>query len=148
MKNLKKIAIIGATVGAGVYFVQKCVLPKVSVFFAHEDDDASDDAEKGEKTEGEGCDGDCEHCCEIRQVPLSEVPSEVKAALRAIADAVNAEDAEKETEDEDEPEYDDDDLDVGDYGLTDEDFEDLDMLFESDNFEQPDGKFEEPYFTV
>lgn len=72
MRKLGKIAIVGAAVGAAVYLAQKC-MPKMSVFFAHED------------------------------------------------------------------------LNVEDYGLTDEDF---DMLFESDDFEQPDGKFEEPYFTV
>ena len=41
MTKLGKIAIVGAAVGAGVYLAQKC-MPKMSVFFAHEDDDDID----------------------------------------------------------------------------------------------------------
>ena len=122
MTKLGKIAIVGAAVGAGVYLAQKC-MPKMSVFFAHEDDDDMDAADETEDVKEDkkedsfdGCDGCDGHLCEIHAIPLSEAPEE--------------------------------DLNVEDYGLTDEDFEDLDMLFESDDFELPNGQFEEPYFTV
>lgn len=47
MTKLGKIAIVGAAVGAGVYLAQKC-MPKMSVFFAHEDDDDTDVADETE----------------------------------------------------------------------------------------------------
>lgn len=156
MTKLGKIAIVGAAVGAGVYLAQKC-MPKMSVFFAHEDDDDTDVADETEdvkedveNTEKDACDGCDGHLCEIHAIPLSEAPADVRAVVHAIDDALrqyhvhaDAEDAESAADTND-----DKDLNVEDYGLTDEDFEDLDMLFESDDFEQPDGKFEEPYFTV
>lgn len=156
MRKLGKIAIVGAAVGAGVYLVQKC-MPKMSVFFAHEDDDDMDedagteDVKEDEKqdTKEDNCDG-CEGClCEVHAIPLSEAPADVRAVIQAIdgalrkchADAESAADTDADAN----ANADDEDLHVEDYGLTDEDF---DMLFESDDFEQPDGKFEEPYFTV
>lgn len=156
MTKLGKIAIVGAAVGAGVYLAQKC-MPKMSVFFAHEDDDDIDvadekeDAKEDKKEDSfDGCDGCDGHLCEIHAIPLSEAPEDVRAVIQAIDGALrkchadaDAEDAESAADTDD-----DEDLNVEDYGLTDEDFEDLDMLFESDDFEQPDGKFEEPYFTV
>lgn len=156
MTKLGKIAIVGAAVGAGVYLAQKC-MPKMSVFFAHEDDDDTDVADETEdvkedveNTEKDACDGCDGHLCEIHAIPLSEAPADVRAVVHAIDDALrqyhahaDAEDAESAADTDD-----DEDLNVEDYGLTDEDFEDLDMLFESDDFEQPDGKFEEPYFIV
>lgn len=156
MTKLGKIAIVGAAFGAGVYLAQKC-MPKMSVFFAHEDDDDKDVADETEdvkedveNTEKDACDGCDGHLCEIHAIPLSEAPADVRAVVHAIDDALrqyhahaDAEDAESAADTDD-----DEDLNVEDYGLTDEDFEDLDMLFESDDFEQLDGKFEEPYFTV
>lgn len=155
MTKLGKIAIVGAAVGAGVYLAQKC-MPKMSVFFAHEDDDDMDEADETEDVKDDekedACDGCDGHLCEIHAIPLSEAPADVRAVVHAIDDALrqyhahadaDAEDAESAADTDD-----DEDLNVEDYGLTDEDFEDLDMLFESDDFEQPDGKFEEPYFTV
>lgn len=153
MTKLGKIAIVGAAVGAGVYLAQKC-MPKMSVFFAHEDDDDMDEVDETEDVKDDekedACDGCDGHLCEIHAIPLSEAPADVRAVVHAIDDALrqyhahaDAEDAESAADTDD-----DEDLNVEDYGLTDEDFEDLDMLFESDNFEQPDGKFEEPYFTV
>ena len=151
MTKLGKIAIVGAAVGAGVYLAQKC-MPKMSVFFAHEDDDDMDEADETEDVKDDekedACDGCDGHLCEIHAIPLSEAPADVRAVVHAIDDALrqyhaHAEDAESAADTDD-----DEDLNVEDYGLTDEDFEDLDMLFESDDFEQPDGKFEEPYFTV
>ena len=153
MTKLGKIAIVGAAVGAGVYLAQKC-MPKMSVFFAHEDDDDMDEADETEDVKDDekedACDGCYGHLCEIHAIPLSEAPADVRAVVHAIDDALrqyhahaDAEDAESAADTDD-----DEDLNVEDYGLTDEDFEDLDMLFESDDFEQPDGKFEEPYFTV
>ena len=159
MTKLGKIAIVGAAVGAGVYLAQKC-MPKMSVFFAHEDDDdmnAADETEdvKEDKKEDsfDGCDGCDGHLCEIHAIPLSEAPEDVRAVIQAIdgalrkchADAENADENDEDLNDED---LNDEDLNVEDYGLTDEDFENLDMLFESDDFEQPNGQFEEPYFTV
>ena len=88
----------------------------------------------------DGCDG---HLCEIHAIPLSEAPEDVRAVIQAIDGALRKCHADAENADEN-----DEDLNVEDYGLTDEDFEDLDMLFESDDFEQPNGQFEEPYFTV
>lgn len=153
MTKLGKIAIVGAAVGAGVYLAQKC-MPKMSVFFAHEDDDDTDVADETEDVKDDekedACDGCDGHLCELHAIPLSEAPADVRAVVHAIDDALrqyhahaDAEDAESAADTDD-----DEDLNVEDYGLTDEDFEDLDMLFESDDFEQPDGKFEEPYFTV
>ena len=153
MTKLGKIAIVGAAVGAGVYLAQKC-MPKMSVFFAHEDDDDMDEADETEDVKDDekedACDGCDGHLCEIHAIPLSEAPADVRAVVHAIDDALrqyhahaDAEDAESAADTDD-----DEDLNVEDFGLTDEDFEDLDMLFESDDFEQPDGKFEEPYFTV
>lgn len=153
MTKLGKIAIVGAAVGAGVYLAQKC-MPKMSVFFAHEDDDDMDEADETEDVKDDekedACDGCDGHLCEIHAIPLSEAPADVRVVVHAIDDALrqyhahaDAEDAESAADADD-----DEDLNVEDYGLTDEDFEDLDMLFESDDFEQPDGKFEEPYFTV
>lgn len=153
MTKLGKIAIVGAAVGAGVYLAQKC-MPKMSVFFAHEDDDDMDEVNETEDVKDDekedACDGCDGHLCEIHAIPLSEAPADVRAVVHAIDDALrqyhahaDAEDAESAADTDD-----DEDLNVEDYGLTDEDFEDLDMLFESDDFEQPDGKFEEPYFTV
>lgn len=153
MTKLGKIAIVGAAVGAGVYLAQKC-MPKMSVFFAHEDDDDMDEVDETEDVKDDekedACDGCDGHLCEIHAIPLSEAPADVRAVVHAIDDALrqyhahaDAEDAESAADTDD-----DEDLNVEDYGLTDEDFEDLDMLFESDDFEQPDGKFEEPYFTV
>lgn len=153
MTKLGKIAIVGAAFGAGVYLAQKC-MPKMSVFFAHEDDndmDAADETEDVKEDEKEdACDGCDGHLCEIHAIPLSEAPADVRAVVHAIDDALrqyhahaDAEDAESTADTDD-----DEDLNVEDYGLTDEDFENLDMLFESDDFEQPNGQFEEPYFTV
>lgn len=146
MTKLGKIAIVGAAVGAGVYLAQKC-MPKMSVFFAHEDDDDMDAADEKEDVKEDkkedsfdGCDGCDGHLCEIHAIPLSEAPEDVRAVVHAIDDALRQYHADAENADED--------LNVEDYGLTDEDFEDLDMLFESDDFEQPNGQFEEPYFTV
>lgn len=149
MTKLGKIAIVGAAVGAGVYLAQKC-MPKMSVFFAHEDDDDTDVADekedaKEDKKENsfDGCDGCDGHLCEIHAIPLSEAPEDVRAVIQAIDGALRQCHADAENADEN-----DEDLNVEDYGLTDEDFEDLDMLFESDDFELPNGQFEEPYFTV
>lgn len=149
MTKLGKIAIVGAAVGAGVYLAQKC-MPKMSVFFAHEDDDDTDvadekeDAKEDKKEDSfDGCDGCDGHLCEIHAIPLSEAPADVRAVVHAIDDALRQCHADAENADEN-----DEDLNVEDYGLTDEDFEDLDMLFESDDFELPNGQFEEPYFTV
>lgn len=145
MTKLGKIAIVGAAVGAGVYLAQKC-MPKMSVFFAHEDDDDTDVADEKEDAKEDdcdccdGCDG---HLCEIHAIPLSEAPEDVRAVIQAIDGALRKCHADAENADEN-----DEDLNVEDYGLTDEDFENLDMLFESDDFEQPNGQFEEPYFTV
>lgn len=146
MTKLGKIAIVGAAFGAGVYLAQKC-MPKMSVFFAHEDDDDTDVAdvkedekEDAENTEKDACDGCDGHLCEIHAIPLSEAPADVRAVVHAIDDALRQYHADADKNDED--------LNVEDYGLTDEDFENLDMLFESDDFEQPNGQFEEPYFTV
>lgn len=153
MTKLGKIAIVGAAVGAGVYLAQKC-MPKMSVFFAHEDDDdmdaadetedvKEDEKEDAENTEKDACDGCDGHLCEIHAIPLSEAPADVRAVVHAIDDALRQYHADAENADEN-----DEDLNVEDYGLTNEDFENLDMLFESDDFEQPNGQFEEPYFTV
>lgn len=149
MTKLGKIAIVGAAFGAGVYLAQKC-MPKMSVFFAHEDDDDTDVAdvkedekEDAENTEKDACDGCDGHLCEIHAIPLSEAPADVRAVVHAIDDALRQYHADAENADEN-----DEGLNVEDYGLTDEDFENLDMLFESDDFEQPNGQFEEPYFTV
>lgn len=146
MTKLGKIAIVGAAFGAGVYLAQKC-MPKMSVFFAHEDDDDIDvadekeDAKEDKKEDSfDGCDG---HLCEIHAIPLSEAPEDVRAVIHAIDGALRKCHADAENADGN-----DEDLNVEDYGLTDEDFENLDMLFESDDFEQPNGQFEEPYFTV
>lgn len=134
MTKLGKIAIVGAAFGAGVYLAQKC-MPKMSVFFAHEDDDDMDAAdetedvkEDAENTEKDACDGCDGHLCEIHAIPLSEAPADVRAVVHAIDDALRQYHADAEN--------------------ADEDFENLDMLFESDDFEQPNGQFEEPYFTV
>lgn len=160
MRKLGKIAIVGAAVGAGVYLAQKC-MPKMSVFFAHEDDDdmnedaGTEDVKEDEKEDAkeDNCDG-CEGCdgclCEVHAIPLSEAPADVRAVIQAIDGALrkchaDAENAESAVDTDADANADDEDLHVEDYGLTDEDF---DMLFESDDFEQPDGKFEEPYFTV
>lgn len=149
MTKLGKIAIVGAAVGAGVYLAQKC-MPKMSVFFAHEDDDDMDAADETEDVKEDkkedsfdGCDGCDGHLCEIHAIPLSEAPEDVRAVIQAIDGALRKCHADAENDDEN-----DEDLNVEDYGLTDEDFEDLDMLFESDDFELPNGQFEEPYFTV
>ncbi len=149
MTKLGKIAIVGAAVGAGVYLAQKC-MPKMSVFFAHEDDDDMDAADETEDVKEDkkedsfdGCDGCDGHLCEIHAIPLSEAPEDVRAVIQAIDGALRKCHADAENDDEN-----DEDLNVEDYGLTDEDFEDLDMLFESDDFEQPNGQFEEPYFIV
>ena len=149
MTKLGKIAIVGAAVGAGVYLAQKC-MPKMSVFFAHEDDDDMDAADETEDVKEDkkedsfdGCDGCDGHLCEIHAIPLSEAPEDVRAVIQAIDGALRKCHADAENDDEN-----DEDLNVEDYGLTDEDFENLDMLFESDEFEQPNGQFEEPYFTV
>lgn len=149
MTKLGKIAIVGAAVGAGVYLAQKC-MPKMSVFFAHEDDDDTDVADETEDVKEDkkedsfdGCDGCDGHLCEIHAIPLSEAPEDVRAVIQAIDGALRKCHADAENDDEN-----DEDLNVEDYGLTDEDFENLDMLFESDDFEQPNGQFEEPYFTV
>ena len=145
MTKLGKIAIVGAAVGAGVYLVQKC-MPKMSVFFAHEDEDDTDVADEKEDAKEDDCDccNDCDgHLCEIHAIPLSEAPEDVRAVIQAIDGALRKCHADAENADEN-----DEDLNVEDYGLTDEDFENLDMLFESDDFEQPNGQFEEPYFTV
>lgn len=145
MTKLGKIAIVGAAVGAGVYLAQKC-MPKMSVFFAHEDEDDTDVADEKEDVKEDdcdccdGCDG---HLCEIHAIPLSEAPEDVRAVIQAIDGALRKCHADAENADEN-----DEDLNVEYYGLTDEDFENLDMLFESDDFEQPNGQFEEPYFTV
>ena len=168
MRKLGKIAIVGVAVGAGVYLAQKC-MPKMSVFFAHEDDDDMDDnAETEDVKEDKKEDtkeDDCEGClCSVHAIPLSEAPADVRAIIHAIDGALrqchagadkaesavdtNADDEDLNVEDYGLTDEDFDDLNVEDYGLTDEDFEDLDMLYESDDFEQPDGKFEEPYFTV
>lgn len=154
MTKLGKIAIVGAAVGAGVYLAQKC-MPKMSVFFAHEDDDDTDVADETEDVKEDkkedsfdgcdGCDGCDGHLCEIHAIPLSEAPEDVRAVVHAIDDALRQYHADADAENADEN---DEDLNVEDYGLTDEDFEDLDMLFESDDFELPNGQFEEPYFTV
>lgn len=157
MRKLGKIAIVGAAVGAGVYLVQKC-MPKMSVFFAHEDDDDMDedagtedekeDAEDKAEKDACGCCDGCDGClCEVHAIPLSEAPADVRAVIQAIDGALRKchADAESATDTDADESTEDEDLNVEDYGLTDEDF---DMLFESDNFEQPDGKFEEPYFTV
>lgn len=147
MTKLGKIAIVGAAVGAGVYLAQKC-MPKMSVFFAHEDDDDTDVADEKEDAKEDdcdccdGCDG---HLCEIHAIPLSEAPEDVRAVIQAIDGALRKCHADADAENADEN---DEDLNVENYGLTDEDFEDLDMLFESDDFELPNGQFEEPYFTV
>lgn len=149
MTKLGKIAIVGAAFGAGVYLAQKC-MPKMSVFFAHEDNDDTDvadekeDAKEDKKEDSfDGCDGCDGHLCEIHAIPLSEAPEDVRAVIQAIDGALRKCHADAENDDEN-----DEDLNVEDYGLTDEDFENLDMLFESDDFEQPNGQFEEPYFTV
>ena len=153
MTKLGKIAIVGAAVGAGVYLAQKC-MPKMSVFIAHEDDDdmdaadetenvKEDEKEDAENTEKDTCDGCDGHLCEIHAIPLSEAPEDVRAVIQAIDGALRKCHADAENDAEN-----DEDLNVEDYGLTDEDFEDLDMLFESDDFELPNGQFEEPYFTV
>lgn len=145
MTKLGKIAIVGAAVGAGVYLAQKC-MPKMSVFFAHEDEDDTDVADEKEDVKEDDCDccNDCDgHLCEIHAIPLSEAPEDVRAVIQAIDGALRKCHADAENADEN-----DEDLNVEDYGLTDEDFENLDMLFESDDFEQPNGQFEEPYFTV
>ena len=149
MTKLGKIAIVGAAVGAGVYLAQKC-MPKMSVFFAHEDNDDMDAADETEDVKEDkkedsfdGCDGCDGHLCEIHAIPLSEAPEDVRAVIQAIDGALRKCHADAENDDEN-----DEDLNVEDYGLTDEDFENLDMLFESDEFEQPNGQFEEPYFTV
>ena len=149
MTKLGKIAIVGAAVGAGVYLAQKC-MPKMSVFFAHEDDDDTDVADEKEDVKEDkkedsfdGCDGCDGHLCEIHAIPLSEAPEDVRAVIQAIDGALRKCHADAENADKN-----DEDLNVEDYGLTDEDFENLDMLFESDDFEQPNGQFEEPYFTV
>lgn len=145
MTKLGKIAIVGAAVGAGVYLAQKC-MPKMSVFFAHEDEDDTDVADEKEDAKEDDCDccNDCDgHLCEIHAIPLSEAPEDVRAVIQAIDGALRKCHADAENADEN-----DEDLNVEDYGLTDEDFENLDMLFESDDFEQPNGQFEEPYFTV
>lgn len=143
MTKLGKIAIVGAAVGAGVYLAQKC-MPKMSVFFAHEDDtDVADEKEDAKEDDCDCC-NDCDgHLCEIHAIPLSEAPEDVRAVIQAIDGALRKCHADAENADEN-----DEDLNVEDYGLTDEDFENLDMLFESDDFEQPNGQFEEPYFTV
>lgn len=150
MTKLGKIAIVGAAFGAGVYLAQKC-MPKMSVFFAHEDNDDTDvadekeDAKEDKKEDSfDGCDGCDGHLCEIHAIPLSEAPEDVRAVIQAIDSALRKCHVDAENADENA----DEDLNVEDYGLTDEDFEDLDMLFESDDFEQPNGQFEEPYFTV
>lgn len=145
MTKLGKIAIVGAAVGAGVYLAQKC-MPKMSVFFAHEDEDDTDVADEKEDAKEDDCDccNDCDgHLCEIHAIPLSEAPEDVRAVIQAIDGALRKCHADAENADEN-----DEDLNVEDYGLTDEDFENLDMLFESDDFEQPNGQFEEPYFAV
>ena len=149
MTKLGKIAIVGVAVGAGVYLAQKC-MPKMSVFFAHEDDDDTDVADEKEDVKEDkkedsfdGCDGCDGHLCEIHAIPLSEAPEDVRAVIQAIDGALRKCHADDENADEN-----DEDLNVEDYGLTDEDFENLDMLCESDDFEQPNGQFEEPYFTV
>lgn len=145
MTKLGKIAIVGAAFGAGVYLAQKC-MPKMSVFFAHEDEDDTDVADEKEDAKEDDCDccNDCDgHLCEIHAIPLSEAPEDVRAVIQAIDGALRKCHADAENADEN-----DEDLNVEDYGLTDEDFENLDMLFESDDFEQPNGQFEEPYFTV
>ena len=153
MTKLGKIAIVGAAVGAGVYLAQKC-MPKMCVVFAHEDDDdmdaadetenvKEDEKEDAENTEKDTCDGCDGHLCEIHAIPLSEAPEDVRAVIQAIDGALRKCHADAENDAEN-----DEDLNVEDYGLTDEDFEDLDMLFESDDFELPNGQFEEPYFTV
>lgn len=145
MTKLGKIAIVGAAVGAGVYLAQKC-MPKMSVFFAHEDEDDTDvaDEKKDDKEDDCDCCNDCDgHLCEIHAIPLSEAPEDVRAVIQAIDGVLRKCHADAENADEN-----DEDLNVEDYGLTDEDFENLDMLFESDDFEQPNGQFEEPYFTV
>lgn len=153
MTKLGKIAIVGAAVGAGVYLAQKC-MPKMSVFFAHEDDDDMDAADETEDVKEDkkedsfdGCDGCDGHLCEIHAIPLSEAPEDVRAVIQAIDGALRKCHADAENADENDEEND-EDLNVEDYGLTDEDFENLDMLFESDDFEQLNGQFEEPYFTV
>lgn len=160
MRKLGKIAIVGAAVSAGVYLAQK-YMPKMSVFFAHEDDDdmdedartedgREDDKEDAKEDACDCCDG-CDGClCEVHAIPLSEAPEDVRAVIQAIDGALRKchADKAKSAVDTDTDANADDDLNVEDYGLTDEDFEDLDMLFESDDLEQPDGKFEEPYFTV
>jgi hypothetical protein len=145
MTKLGKIAIVGAAVGAGVYLAQKC-MPKMSVFFAHEDEDDTDVADEKKDAKEDDCDccNDCDgHLCEIHAIPLSEAPEDVRAVIQAIDGALRKCHADAENADEN-----DEDLNVEDYGLTDEDFENLDMLFESDDFEQPNGQFEESYFTV
>lgn len=154
MTKLGKIAIVGAAVGAGVYLAQKC-MPKMSVFFAHEDDDDMDAADETEDVKEDkkedsfdGCDGCDGHLCEIHAIPLSEAPEDVRAVIQAIDGALRKCHADAENADENDEDLNDEDLNVEDYGLTDEDFENLDMLFESDDFEQPNGQFEEPYFTV
>ena len=157
MTKLGKIAIVGAAVGAGVYLAQKC-MPKMSVFFAHEDDDDMDedagteDVKEDEKEDAKEnvCDG-CDGClCEVHAIPLSEAPADVRAVIQAIDGALrkchaDAKDTESVADTDADANADDEDLNVEDYGLTDEDFG---MLFESEDFEQPNGKFEEPYFTV
>lgn len=76
MTKLGKIAIVGAAVGAGVYLAQKC-MPKMSVFFAHEDDDDTDVADEKEDVKEDkkedsfdGCDGCDGHLCKIHAIPL------------------------------------------------------------------------------
>ena len=130
MTKLGKIAIVGAAVGAGVYLAQKC-MPNMSVFFAHEDDDDTDVADEKEDAKEDDCDGcnGCDgHLCEIHAIPLSEAPADVRAVVHAIDDALRQYHADENADENDE------DLNVEDYGLTDEDFENLDMLFESDDF--------------
>ena len=137
MRKLGKVAIVGAAIGAGFYLAQKC-MPKVSVFFAHEDDDEKEDKDVKddvEKDVEDAC-GNCDCCddckCEIHAIPLSEAPAEVRAVVRAIADVLG--------------DCHEGNIDI--YGDEDSDEDDFDALYEEDGFELPNGKFEEPYFTL
>ena len=124
----------------GVLNVNSLIVPIFDDFKSLDNSDCPDKKEDS----FDGCDGCDGHLCEIHAIPLSEAPEDVRAVIQAIDGALRKCHADAENADENA----DEDLNVEDYGLTDEDFEDLDMLFESDDFEQPNGQFEEPYFTV
>lgn len=122
MANWKKVIAAGALLGTGAYVVAKFIVPKLSVICVHEDDDVfgdKDDAgvekeahakeekkEEASDSSDDCCECDCEHCgacgCEVtlREVPLEEVPDEVKMAIGALAAHVGFDVRQAEKEDE------------------------------------------------